>query len=197
MLKQLYVNILFTEVITQMPAYAKFWKEILSSKRKLEEISVVKLNAHCSAILQNKLPQKCGDLGSFTIPCVIGTTGFEKSLCDSRASINLLPLSLADQSTIIPEGIVEDVLVKVDNFMFPVNFIMVDMEENKEVPLILARPFLAYGRAIFDVYEGKLMLIVGEEEVVFNMKKVDELTVNTTKSDRKIMEWERCSDAEV
>ncbi|KAH0722618.1 hypothetical protein KY290_005268 [Solanum tuberosum] len=94
MLKQLYVNIPFTEVITQMPAYAKFWKEILSSKRKLEETSVVKLNAHCSAILQNKLPQKCGDPGSFTIPYAIGTARFEKSLCDSRASINLLPLSV-------------------------------------------------------------------------------------------------------
>ncbi|KAH0722617.1 hypothetical protein KY290_005267 [Solanum tuberosum] len=102
-----------------------------------------------------------------------------------------MSLQLSSQSTIIPEGIVEDVLVKVDNFMFPVDFIMADMEENKEVPLSLARPFLAYGRAIFDVYEGKLMFIVGEEEVVFNMKKVDELTVNTTKSDRKIMEWVR------
>ncbi|XP_075084948.1 uncharacterized protein LOC142168191 [Nicotiana tabacum] len=52
MLKQLYVNIPFTEVLTQIPAYAKFLKEILSSKRKLEETTVVKLNAHCSAILQ-------------------------------------------------------------------------------------------------------------------------------------------------
>nr|XP_016500969.1 PREDICTED: uncharacterized protein LOC107819373 [Nicotiana tabacum] len=63
-LKQLYMNIPFTEVLTQMPAYAKYLKEIMSSKRKLEETTVVKLNAHCSAILQNKIPQKCGDLGS-------------------------------------------------------------------------------------------------------------------------------------
>ncbi|XP_049391432.1 uncharacterized protein LOC125855767 [Solanum stenotomum] len=94
MLKQLHVNIPFTEVITQMPAYAKFFKEVLSSKRKLEETSVVKLNAHCSAFLQNKLRQKCGDLGSFTIPCALGTARFEKSLCDSGESINLLPLSI-------------------------------------------------------------------------------------------------------
>jgi len=94
MLKQLHVNIPFTEVVTQMPAYAKFLKEILSSKRKLEETSVVKLNAHCSAILQNKLPQKCGDPGSFTIPCAIGNVRFEKSLCDSGASTNLMPLSI-------------------------------------------------------------------------------------------------------
>ncbi|XP_049410615.1 uncharacterized protein LOC125873810 [Solanum stenotomum] len=124
MLKQLHVNIPFTEAITQMPGYAKFLKEVLSSKRKLEKTSVVKLNAHCSTILQNKLPQKCGDLGSFTIPCALGAARFEKSFCDSGASINLLPLlifkklegelriiksipislQLADQSTIIPEG---------------------------------------------------------------------------------------------
>ncbi|XP_049372882.1 uncharacterized protein LOC125837857 [Solanum verrucosum] len=158
MLKQLHVNIPFTEVITQMPAYANFFKEVLSSKRKLEETSVVKLNAHCSAILQNKLPQKCGDPGSFTIPCALGTARFEKLLCDSGASVNLLPLfifkklegelgiiksipmslQLADQSTIIPEGIVEDVLVRVDKFVFPIVFIVVDIKENKEVSLILS-----------------------------------------------------------
>ena len=70
--------------------------------------------------------------------------------------------------------------------MFSVDFIVVDMEENKEVPLILGRPFLATGRAIPDVYEGKLMLRVGEEMVVFNMKKMEEFTVKTVKSDRKI-----------
>ncbi|KAH0730517.1 hypothetical protein KY289_001705 [Solanum tuberosum] len=96
-----------------------------------------------------------------------------------------------DQFTIIPEGIVEDVLVRVDKFVFPVDFIMMDMEENKEVPLILGRPFLDTGRAILDVYEGKLMLRFGEENVVFNMKKVDELIVKTTMSDRKITTWVR------
>nr|XP_016463802.1 PREDICTED: uncharacterized protein LOC107786811 [Nicotiana tabacum] len=94
MLKQLFVNIPFTEVLTQMPAYAKFLKEILSSKRKLEKTKVVKLNAHCSAILQNKIPKKCGDSGSFTIPCSLGSKNFDKALCDSGASINLMPLSV-------------------------------------------------------------------------------------------------------
>ncbi|XP_070044569.1 uncharacterized protein [Nicotiana tomentosiformis] len=132
MLKKLYVNIPFTEVLTQMPAYDKFLKEILSSKRKLEETTVVKLNAHCSAILQNKIPQKCGDPGSFTIPCSLGSEKSDKALCDSGESINLMPLSvfkklegelgviksipvslqLADQTTILPEGIIEDILVR-------------------------------------------------------------------------------------
>ncbi|XP_075080926.1 uncharacterized protein LOC142166225 [Nicotiana tabacum] len=188
MLKQLYVNIPFTEVLTQMPAYAKFLKEILSSKRNI----MVKLNAHYSAILQNKITQKCGDSGSFTIPCSLGSENFDKALCDSGVSINLMPLSvfrklegelgviksipvslqLADQTTILPEGIIEDILVRVDKFVFPVDFIMVDMEVNKEVPLILGRPFLCTGRAILDIYEGQLMLRVGTEKVVFQMKRM-------------------------
>nr|XP_016502887.1 PREDICTED: uncharacterized protein LOC107821010 [Nicotiana tabacum] len=116
-LKQVHVNVPFTEVLSQMPAYAKFLKEIFSNKWKVEETLVVKLTEHCSAILQNKFHQKCGDSWSFTIPC-----------------------SLADQTTIIPERIVEDVLVRVDKFVFLVDFIVVNMEENREVPLILGDP---------------------------------------------------------
>ncbi|XP_009767057.1 uncharacterized protein [Nicotiana sylvestris] len=172
-LKQVHVNIPFTEVLSHMPAYAKFLKEILSNKRKSEETSVVKLTKHCSSILQNKLPQKYGDPGSFTIPCSLGSIKFEKSMCDLGASINLIHLSifrklegeigeirsipvslqLADQTTIIPEGIVEDVLVRVDIFVFHVDFIMVNMEENREILLILGIHFLATGRAILDIHE--------------------------------------------
>ncbi|XP_070040750.1 uncharacterized protein [Nicotiana tomentosiformis] len=91
-LKQVHVNLPFTEVLSQMSAYAKFLKEILTKKRKIKKPLVVNLTEHCGAILQNKLPQKCGDPGSFTIPCSLGTTNFDKSLCDSGASINLRPL---------------------------------------------------------------------------------------------------------
>ncbi|XP_019254963.1 PREDICTED: uncharacterized protein LOC109233526 [Nicotiana attenuata] len=78
-LKQIHINIPFTDALLQMPSYAKFLKEILSSKRKLEEVSVVMLTEKCSAILQNKLPQKIGDPGSFTIPCTLGGVYIEKS----------------------------------------------------------------------------------------------------------------------
>ncbi|XP_070031724.1 uncharacterized protein [Nicotiana tomentosiformis] len=172
-----------------MPAYAKFLKEILTKKRKIEETLVIKIIEHYSTILQNKLPQKCGDPGGFTIPYSLGTLNFDKSLCDSGASINLMPLSiyrklenklgeirsaliflqLVDQKTIIPKGIVEDVLVRVDKFVFPIDFIVVKMEENKEVPLILGRTFLATSRAILDIHDRKLMLRVGEETVTFEM----------------------------
>ncbi|GKV23246.1 hypothetical protein SLEP1_g32996 [Rubroshorea leprosula] len=63
-----------------MPSYAKFLKEILANKRKLEEFEMVKLNEECSAILQNKLPPKLKDPGSFSIPCIIGNVNFDKAL---------------------------------------------------------------------------------------------------------------------
>ena len=103
------------------------------------------------------------------------------------ASINLLPSSLfdklgltesrptrmsiqlADRSVKYPRGIVEDVLVKVDKFIFPVNFIVMDMEGEDNVPLILDRHFLATARAIIDVGDGKLQLRVGDESVIFDL----------------------------
>ncbi|XP_016490141.1 uncharacterized protein LOC107809947 [Nicotiana tabacum] len=93
-LKHLYINIPFTDALNQIPAYAKFLKEILSSNRKLEEVSVFKFTEKFSAILQNKLPQKLGDPSSFTIHCTLGGAHFEKALCDSGASINLMPFSI-------------------------------------------------------------------------------------------------------
>ena len=92
--KKIEINIPFAEVISQMPLYAKFMKEILSKKRKIVEEGIVNLTATCSAIIQQKLPAKMKEPGSFTIPCSIGKYEFKKALCDSRASINLMPLSV-------------------------------------------------------------------------------------------------------
>ena len=77
-----------------MPRYAKFPKDILSRKRKIVEEGVVNLIATCSAVIQRSLPEKMQDPGSFTIPCTIGNSEMGKSLCDSRASINMMPLSV-------------------------------------------------------------------------------------------------------
>ncbi|XP_075475594.1 uncharacterized protein LOC142506773 [Primulina tabacum] len=91
--KNLHINIPFAEALAQMPSYAKFLKEILSNKRKLVDFETVKLSEECSAILQNKLPPKFKDPGSFSIPCTIGSSFFSKALCDLGASINLMPYS--------------------------------------------------------------------------------------------------------
>ena len=156
-----------------MPSYVKFMKDILSKKRRLSDFEIVNLTEECSAILQRKLPQKLKDPGSFTIPCTIGNSIFERVLCDLGASINLMPLSivkrlgigearlttvtlqLADRSLKHPRvgggGGGEDFLVKVDKFIFLADFIVLDMEEDKEIPITLGRPFLATGRVMIDV----------------------------------------------
>ncbi|XP_057998486.1 uncharacterized protein LOC131177483 [Hevea brasiliensis] len=96
-LKKLYINIPFTDAISQMPSYAKFLKEILSNKRRLEDYETVALTEECSALLQNKLPPKLKDPGSFSIPCHIGDTSIEKALCDHGASVSLMPLSICEK----------------------------------------------------------------------------------------------------
>ena len=177
----------FTEVITQMPLYAKILKDILSKKRKIAEEGIVNLTETCSAVIKRGLPEKMNDRGSFTIPCTIGEFEFQKALYDSGASINLMPysvakklslgeitpttvtLQMADRTLEKPEGIIEDVLVKVGNFIFPVDFIILDMEEDSQVPLLLGRPFLATGAAIIDMQKGILTLRVGEETANFNL----------------------------
>ena len=93
-LKKLHINIPFVDALSQMPSYVKFMKEILSSKKKLEEYETVSMTEECSAVLMKKLPTKCKDPGSFTIPCTIGNIEFSKALCDLGASINLMPLSI-------------------------------------------------------------------------------------------------------
>ncbi|XP_073122254.1 uncharacterized protein [Henckelia pumila] len=136
----LHINILFADVLAQMPT-----------------------------ILQNKLPPKLKDPGSFSIPCTIGNSFFSKTLCDLGANINLMSyscfgklgigevrpntisLQLADRSIKYSSGIVEYVLVKVDNFIFPVDFVVLDMEEDREIPLILGIPFLETRKDLIDV----------------------------------------------
>ncbi|XP_076948899.1 uncharacterized protein LOC143621329 [Bidens hawaiensis] len=92
--KQLHINLPFIEDISQMPKYAKFLKDVLTNKRKLEELSHVTLNEECSVVLQNKLPTKKTDPGSFTIPCLIGDLFVSNALADLGASINLMPYAV-------------------------------------------------------------------------------------------------------
>ena len=161
-----------------MPLYAKFLKDILSKKRKIAEEGIVNLISNCSAVIKRGLPEKIKDPGSFTIPCTIGEFEFQKALCDSGASINLMPysvakklslgeiiptnvtLQMADRTLEKPEGIIEDVLVKVGKFVFPADYIILDMEEDSQVPLLLGRPFLAIGASLIVMQKGILTLRV-------------------------------------
>ena len=167
--QKLEISMPFTEVVTQTPLYAKFLKDILSKKRKITEDGIVNLTATCSAVIKRGLPEKMKDPGSFTIPYTIGEFEFQKALCDSGASINLMPysiakklslgeitpttvtLQMADRTLAKHEGIIEDVLVKVGKFVFPADFIILDMEEDSQIPLLLGWPFLATGAALIDI----------------------------------------------
>ncbi|KAI3826784.1 hypothetical protein L1987_00840 [Smallanthus sonchifolius] len=175
--------------LQHIPKYAKFLKDLLSNKKKLEDLSTVTLNERCSAVVQNKLPEKLADPGVFTIPCLFGGSTLHHALADLGASINLMPyslfeklglgdpaptrmsISLADRSVKYPRGIVENLLVKVDKFMFPADFVILDMEVDDKVPLILGRPFLRTAKALIDVFDGKITFRVGDENVTFDVMK--------------------------
>ena len=129
------------------------------------------------------------DPDNFTIPYTIMNVEFEKTLCDSGVSINLMPLSVVkrlslgeltliamtlqmeDRTMAQPEGVLEDVLIKEGKFIFLIDFAVMDMEEDTQVPLLLGRPFLATRAALIDVKKGELTLRVGEEVVHFNLNK--------------------------
>ncbi|XP_062085790.1 uncharacterized protein LOC133791899 [Humulus lupulus] len=152
--KKININILFVDALEQIPNYANFMKEVMPKKRKLEDYETMNLIEECSAIIKRQLLEKLKDLGSFTIPCVIGELHIEKALyC----------------SLMYPRGIIEDVLVKIDRFIFPVDFVVLDMEEDQEIMIILGRPFLATGKALIDVRDGNLTLRVNGKEVKFNI----------------------------
>ncbi|XP_061365660.1 uncharacterized protein LOC133308946 [Gastrolobium bilobum] len=227
--KKLQINIPFAEALENMSHYAKFMKDLLSKKRKLKDGETVALTEECSALIQKKLPPKLKDPGSFSIPIAIGNVEVGKELCDLGVSINLMPLTvrralgintlkdtnliqhLADRSIKRPEGVLEDVLVKVDKFIFPVDFVILDMEkEDTESPLLLGRPFLATARSLIDVEQGKPMLRVNEEIVTidvfeaikhpvdvddcFRIDVIQEVVEEVTGEEDLLLEEDKCKD---
>ncbi|GKE40486.1 DNA-directed DNA polymerase [Tanacetum coccineum] len=173
-----------------MPKGAKVLKDLLSHKENLKKVaSSVKLNEECSTVIQRSLPQKQGDPRRFTLPCLIGPLAMKNALADLGASINLVPhslflrlgifdlkstrmsIQLADRSIKYPLEVCENLLVKINKFIFPVNFVVLEMDENDPVLIILGRTFLATACAVIDVHEGKLSLRVGSENVTFNIGK--------------------------
>jgi len=147
----------------------------------------VELEADCSAIIQKAIPQKSCDPETFTLPIIVWNLYDGNALLDLEANINLIQLSmlrrigevevrptqmtlqLANRSIKHPYGIVEDLLVKVNKFLFPVDFIVMDIEEDVDMPLIVGRPFMKTAKVIIDVDKVKLKVCVENEEVSFNV----------------------------
>ena len=92
--KKLELNIPFVEALTEMPIDTKYLKDIITNKRRWDDNQTVELTETCSSIITHKMPTKLKDLGSFTLPCVVGVQEFPRCLCDLGASINLMPFSL-------------------------------------------------------------------------------------------------------
>ncbi|CAL9012138.1 unnamed protein product [Prunus brigantina] len=164
----------------------------VSSNANQVQINIPLLNAIARIPkYAKKLPPKLKDPGSFSIPCTVGDFKFQKALLDLGASINLMPyhvyeklnlgelqatsvsIQLADRTIRYPKGILEDVLVKVEELILPADFLVLEMEEapihDNRLPLILGRPFMATAGAIIDVKKGTLTMNVFDETIAFKV----------------------------
>ena len=190
-LLQVKVNIPLLDMIKQVPTYAKFLKGLCTVKKGLNVNKKAFLTEQVSAIIECKTLVKYKDPGCPTISVNIGGISVEKALLDLGASVNLLPysmykqlslgelkptsitLSLADRSIKIPKGTIEDVLIQVDRFYYPVDFVVLDTEPVAvgpiHVPIILGRPFLATSNAIINCWNGVMQLTFGNMTLELNI----------------------------
>ncbi|KAK8574418.1 hypothetical protein V6N12_062112 [Hibiscus sabdariffa] len=182
-LKQVHINLPLAEALQQMTNYDKFLKDMVTRKKQIEEFETAVATETCLALMHNKVPAKKADPGSFTIECSIGHNYSTKALCDPGASINLMPksvfqklgigeakpttvmLQLADHSFVQPEGKIEDILVRLEKFIFSADFLILDCEADENAPIILERPFLSTGRATIDFDKDEIVFKVDNEQV--------------------------------
>ncbi|CAM8900491.1 unnamed protein product [Rhodiola kirilowii] len=184
-IRTLYITMPFTDAITQIPTYAKFMKRILTGKRKIDGTEIVALSEECSAAMHQPMPPKLKYSGSFSIPCDISGITIHCALCDLGASVSIMPYSLyaklnlgdlcpinisiclVDRSCRLPKGILKDVPIKVKNIYIHANFIVLEISEGIDIPIILGRSFLYTAKVVIDMDRGSIALRVGSERVVF------------------------------
>ncbi|GJT78453.1 RNA-directed DNA polymerase, eukaryota, reverse transcriptase zinc-binding domain protein [Tanacetum coccineum] len=166
---------------------AKFRVDLVANKQLTEEDDEVRMNPRCSAPLQNQLPPKENDPGSFILPCSIKRLDFNNALADLGASISIMHFSMfkrlgirklepinmviemVDDTKCIPKGIVKNLLIKIDKFILPDDFVILDMIEDFRMPVILGKPLLATAHAKVDIFRKTISLEVGNEKVIFKM----------------------------
>ncbi|KAM2928264.1 hypothetical protein COP2_035526 [Malus domestica] len=200
--RKVQVNIPLLDAIKQIPKYAKCLKKLCTTKKRFREKEVVQVSENVSAMIQRKLPPKCKDPGSFTIPCVIGNTRFKSAMLDLGASINVMPYSiyasmnlgklkndgviiqLADRSNAYPKGVLEDVLVQVNHLVFPADFYVLEMDESDHapsLPILLGRPFMKTAQTKIDVAKGEVTMAFGGDMICFKISESIE-TPNVVRS---------------
>ncbi|XP_073295878.1 uncharacterized protein [Primulina huaijiensis] len=199
------VNINSLNVIKPVPRCAKILKELCTAKKrhKLKGCKRENVGERVSAVIQKTIPIKCSDPGMFSISCTIGDTRLEKAMLDLGASTNVMPdfvynylelgplaetdivIQLADRSTVYPRGVIEDVLVKVENLVFPADSYVFDMEnDDLNRQILLGRPFLKTSKSVIDANSGTLTMEFDGDIVKFNIYDtmkypVSESTINT------------------
>jgi len=188
MFRNVEINIPLLDAIKQVPRYAKLLKELCTNKRKLKGNEKINVGENLSAMFQKKLPPKCKDPGMFSIPCKIGNSRFDRCMLNLGASINVMPRSvydslnlgpleqtslviqLADRSNAYPDGVLEDVLVQVNELVFPTDFYVLDMGGGEnEPPILLGQPFLRTSRTKIDVHSGQLTMEFDGQVIKFNI----------------------------
>ncbi|XP_023632795.1 uncharacterized protein LOC111828622 [Capsella rubella] len=171
------------------PTFKRVVKKMVTKDLSREE-GVMMVSVLVSAVLPNKIPRKLSDPGSFVLDCNIFNRRFPRSLCDLGSSVNLMPRSvaislgmtdftptkitfvLADRSVRIPDGLLEDVLVRIGECLIPADFVVLEYGEEPKDPLILGRSFSATAGALIDVKNGRIGLHVGDMVMTFDMDKL-------------------------
>ncbi|XP_022888973.1 uncharacterized protein LOC111404390 [Olea europaea var. sylvestris] len=175
----------------KVPTYAKVLKDLCTVKRKHHVKKTIFLTEHVSAIIKQNIPPKYKDPSCPTVSCIIGNHVISQALLDLGASVNIMSydiylslglgeikvisvnLQLADRSTIRSRRVVEDVLVQVDKFYYPVDFLIldikVDVNVNSKIPIILVRPFLVTTHVLINYRNGLMKLSFGNMTLDINI----------------------------
>ena len=172
------------------PLIKKYRKDMTSPNYPTAEQSVMMVSEDVSTMIRGEIPTKRPDPGSFVLDCNIRNTRFPRSLCDLGSSVNLMPYSvavtlgynefmltlitlvLADRSIRVPEGILDDFSLKINDCFVPTDFVVLKYRQEPKDPLILGWPFLATAGAIIDVKEGRINLNIGDISMTFDMEKL-------------------------
>ncbi|KAK1433898.1 hypothetical protein QVD17_10816 [Tagetes erecta] len=188
--KQVKINLPLIDAIKQVPAYAKYLKDLCTQKRQNKLPKQVDFTDNVNAVLSGALPPKLQDPGAPLISIQIGDVKINKALLDLGASVSILPGSLYDQyefgplqkvdttvvladlSLKLPRGILMDVIVKVEDFYYPVDFLVLDYAaptNDKQPNVILGRPFLKTAQCLINCKTGTVDMAFGNRRLRLNV----------------------------
>ncbi|KAF8084969.1 hypothetical protein N665_0691s0008 [Sinapis alba] len=189
MVSELTVKLSFEDVVEMMPALKRYMKSLVTNKASPKE-SVMSISKRCSTLLQNRVPEKIEDPGIFVLSCEIEGAIFRRSLCDLGSSVNLMPYTMAkrldftnfkptkihlvfaDRLVRHPVGVILDIDVVIGNYKIPVDFVVLELDQEPKDPLNLDCPFLSITGAIIDVKRGKIDLHLGDIIMKFEVDKM-------------------------